>query len=390
MKVVCDRSALLDAINLISGVVASRTPRPQLTCVRLTAEPLDSAGLLTLAGTDAEIALTLRTERVEVEQPGGALVPADKLAQIVRAEDNEPTLTLEADDDLLHIRGADAHFQLRGFPTADFVDIPSYDSVVRVSGGARSFTARAGALAEAVRRTLFAAAKENSRYAINGVLMKRDGKKLEFVSTDGRRLALSRTTLESEEGEPVAPIVPAKALTLLGKLLDDPNEPVGVAVSDQQIAFAVGLEPGADEPTARAVLCSNLIEAAFPPYEDVIPKDQSIKVGFDREILASAVRRAALLTNEESRGVRMAFSGQGRTLELSSRVPEMGEAKIDVEVASYEGDDIEIGFNPSYIVDGLKVIDKPEVTVEMKASGKPGLFRSGNDFLYVVMPVTLQ
>lgn len=390
MKVVCDRSALLDAINLISGVVASRTPRPQLTCVRLTAEPLDSAGLLTLAGTDAEIALTLRTERVEVEQPGGALVPADKLAQIVRAEDNEPTLTLEADDDLLHIRGADAHFQLRGFPTADFVDIPSYDSVVRVSGGARSFTARAGALAEAVRRTLFAAAKENSRYAINGVLMKRDGKKLEFVSTDGRRLALSRTTLESEEGEPVAPIVPAKALTLLGKLLDDPNEPVGVAVSDQQIAFAVGLEPGADEPTARAVLCSNLIEAAFPPYEDVIPKDQSIKVGFDREILASAVRRAALLTNEESRGVRMAFSGQGRTLELSSRVPEMGEAKIDVELASYEGDDIEIGFNPSYIVDGLKVIDKPEVTVEMKASGKPGLFRSGNDFLYVVMPVTLQ
>jgi len=390
MKVVCDRSSLLEAINLISGVVASRTPRPQLSGVRLTPEPLEHGGLLTLAATDAEIALTLRTERVEIEREGGVLIPADKLTQIVRAEDNEPTLTLEAEDDLLHIRGADAHFQLRGFPAADFIDIPGYAAVERPTSGARSFTARAGALGELVRRTLFAAAKENSRYAINGVLMERDGKKLEFVSTDGRRLALSRTTLDSAEGEPVAPIVPAKALSLLSKLLDDPNEPVGVAVSDQQIAFAVGLEPGADESTARAVLCSNLIEAAFPPYEDVIPKDQNIKVGFDRDTLASAVRRAALLTNEESRGVRMAFSGEGRTLELSSRVPEMGEAKIDVELSSYEGDDIEIGFNPSYIVDGLKVIDQPEVTVEMKAAGKPGLFRSGSDFLYVVMPVALQ
>jgi DNA polymerase-3 subunit beta len=102
------------------------------------------------------------------------------------------------------------------------------------------------------------------------------------------------------------------------------------------------------------------------------------------------VRRAALLTNEESRGVRLAFTGKGKTLELSSRAPEMGEANVKVDLAGYDGDDIEIGFNPQFITDALKVMTEPEVIMELKAPGKPGLIKSGNDFVYVVMPVTLQ
>jgi DNA polymerase-3 subunit beta len=122
----------------------------------------------------------------------------------------------------------------------------------------------------------------------------------------------------------------------------------------------------------------------------VIPKGHDIKVGFDRDVLSSAVKRAALLTNEESRGVRLAFTSADKKLELSSRVPEMGEARISVDLVSMDGGDVEIGFNPGFITDALRVIDDPQVVLELKAPNKPGLLRSGADFVYVVMPVNLQ
>jgi len=392
MKVICDRGALLDAINLVSGAVAARTPRVQLTCVKLTASKANGAGDLTLSATDAEVALKLTLTQVDVQQPGEALIPADKLRQIVSAEDGDPTLTLEVENEVCHIRGADAHFKVFGYPPADFPPIPDFNTLA--TGDANTPKAKAmithpaGSLSQLVARTLFATARENSRYAINGVLLKRDGKRLEMVATDGRRLALARAALTGGEkdAKPVTCIIPTKALNMLQKLIQEHEEAVQIAITDNQILFSFGTaaSPG------RAVLVSNLVEGAFPPYEDVIPKDQDKKVTFDRDMVSSAVRRAALLTNEESRGVRLAFTGKGKQLELSSRAPEMGEANVKVDLTAYDGDDIEIGFNPQFIVDALKVMTEPEVIMELKAPGKPGLIKSGNDFVYVVMPVTLQ
>ncbi|MEM7755539.1 MAG: DNA polymerase III subunit beta [Planctomycetota bacterium] len=392
MKVTCDRGALAEAIGLVSSVVAARTPRPQLRCVKITAETVGKSGRLTLAATDAEISIELRLEMVAVEQEGACLVPADKLSQIVRAEDTDPTLALEADGDITHIRGADAHFQLRGFPADEFPDIPGPESAAKAAADQKSgFTHNAGELDELIRKTVFATARENSRYAINGVLLNRNGKTLECVATDGRRLALARTSLDDAGGEPISVIAPAKALNMLQRLIGDADEPISVSTSDNRIVFALGLglAEGGPAEDCRAVLACNLVEGTFPPYEDVIPKDQDIKVGFDRDVLASAVRRAALLTNEESRGVRMAFTGDDKKLELSSRVPEMGEARIGVDLASFDGTDIEIGFNPAFITDALKVVDQPDVLLELKAANKPGLFKAGPGFTYVVMPVNL-
>ncbi len=387
MKVICDRGALAEAIGLVSSVVAARTPRPQLRCVKLTAETIGKSGRLTLAATDAEISIELRLEMVSVEADGSCLVPADKLSQIVRNQDTDPTLTIEADGDITHVKGVDAHYQLRGFPADEFPDIPGPEDAAKAKGG---FTHRAGEIDELIRKTVFATARENSRYAINGVLIRRDGKQLEFVATDGRRLALAKATLEDAEGEQVSVIAAAKALQMLQRLIADDDEPISVAVSDNKVVFAIGLAAGGPAEDCRAVLAANLVEGTFPPYDDVIPKDQDIKVGFDRDVLASAVRRAALLTNEESRGVRMAFTGADKKLELSSRVPEMGEARIGVELASFDGTDIEIGFNPAFLTDALKVIDQPDVVFELKAPNKPGLLKAGPAFTYVVMPVNLQ
>mgnify|MGYP000467279608 CR=1 FL=1 len=225
------------------------------------------------------------------------------------------------------------------------------------------------------------------RYSINGVLFKRDGKRLEMVATDGRRLAIARTNLAGGEkdAKPVSCIVPVKALNVLQRMVHDNEENVQIGITENQILFSFGTaaSPG------RVVLTSNLIEGTFPPYEDAIPKDFDKKVTFDRDVLLSAVRRAALLTNEESKGVKMTFHGRTKKVEVASRAPEMGESTITVDLTSYEGDPIDIGFNPNFLLDALKVLPESDVVMELKASSKPGVIRSGTEFTYVVMPVGL-
>jgi len=389
MKVICDRTALLDAVNVVSGAVATRSPRQQLMCVKLQAEKQGDVGRLTMTATDTEVWLRISSPSVDVQDEGDALIPAQKLQQIIAAEDNEPTLTLERTDDQLELRGADARFTVYGYPASDFPSAPDFPAPDDPNTRG-VFQMHAGELENLIARTLFATARETSRYAINGVLLVVRGKKAEMVATDGRRLALAKgAATGGPTDNDIRCIVPTKALSLVNKLIDSPDDVVRVAITESQVMFAFG-EPD-EQP--RALLASSVVEGAFPPYEDVIPKDQDKKATFAVPSLRSGVRRAALLTTEESRGVRMAFGDDGeghKRLRLTSRAPEMGEAEIDVDVESYEGDDIEIGFNPGFITDALKVAPGEQVTIELKASNKPGVIKAGADFLYVIMPVNLQ
>lgn len=118
MKVICDRGALLDAVNLVASIVPARTPTPALSCIKFTARKTASGGEVIIAGTDAESSLSITITHVDVQQPGAAAIPADKLRAIVSAEDGEPTLTIETDGDQVHIRGQNAHFRVFGFPPA--------------------------------------------------------------------------------------------------------------------------------------------------------------------------------------------------------------------------------------------------------------------------------
>jgi len=387
MKVVCDRSALQEAVNLANSVVSPRSPRPQLGCVKLDATLTQDVGELTLAATDGEVSIALTTTSVEVQRQGQALVPAAKLQQIIAAEDAEPTLTLETEQDALRIRGADAKFTIYGFPPDEAPPVATFPTGEEESGPWSRFRVHSDALALLITRTLFATAKETSRYAINGVLLKRQGKKAEMVATDGRRLALATGAVEGAADEPAAScILPSKALQIVSRLLNSCEE-AHVAMGQTQAALAFG-SPG--DPS-RAVVRASLIEGAFPPYEDVIPRDQDKKATVDVAAFVSAIRRAALLTNEESRGVRMRFAQENGSAQatITSRAPELGEAEISAPLKSYTGEELEIGFNPAFILDALKAIDEPEAVFELKAANKPGVLRSGADFLYVVMPVGL-
>lgn len=394
MKVICDRGALLEAVNLVGATANPRSPRPQLACIKMTARKSGKggAGALTLAATDGEISLRMTSSRVEVKEEGEALAPGDKLRQIVAAQDTEPTLSIDTDGEACTIKGADAKFKVFGFPVAEFPPVPEFPT----DANAAVVTISPAMLSHLITRTIFSTSKETSRYAINGVLLKRAGKKIEMVATDGRRLALARANLESAPtgNEAASCIIPTKALNVALKLLPtidggEDQKPIRIALSDNQVIFDF---PGAEGESA--VLASNLVEGTFPPYEDVIPKDQDKRATFDVDVLGSAVRRAALLTNEESRGIKLSFtnapSGKGHHLKISSRAAEMGEADIECELEGYEGGAIDIGFNPTFISEALKVMGGEQVILELKAPNKPGLIKSGADFVYVVMPVNLQ
>jgi len=366
MKVICNRGALQEALSIAGNASSSRTPKPALQCVKLSAE----ADKLTVSATDLEVAIRYYDAQVQVEQPGEALVPADKLRDIVR-ESIDDTLSLETVGEQLHIKGADSHFRIFTQNVADFPPVPDFE-------GEADFKVQGKVLKQLISQTLFAAAKEATRYAFNGVLTTIKGGRLIMVATDGRRLALARgDLLDGAAGDGGTAIVPAKTLGLVDKLISNADEPVSVKLGENQVIFH----------TPDATLTSNLIEGQFPPYEDVVPKECDKKMTAGTADLLSAVRRSALLTTQDSKGVRMAFGKSGLT--LSSKSPEAGEATINF-ACKFEGGDIEIGFNPNFFTDALKVVNSDEVSFELLAPNRPGLLKAGPSFTYVIMPVNLQ
>jgi DNA polymerase-3 subunit beta len=379
MKVICNRGALLEALTVTSNVVQVRTPKPVLQCVKLTA----ADDRLTIGATDLEVAIRYSDTQVQVEQPGETLLPAAKFRDIVR-ESVDDTLAIEVATEkdavggtFANIRGQDSHFKIFTQKVSDFPPVPDFE-------GEADIELPGGALKQLIGQTLFAAAKESGRYNFNGVLTVAKGNKISLISTDGRRLAMAKGDLSVEAkgpnaraGEESKVIIPAKALNLIEKLIDDPEESVGLQLRENRVIFH----------TSSATLTSNLVEGQFPPYEDVIPKDTDKKMTAATADFLSAIRRAALLTTEESRGVKMHFSKKG--LVLTSRSPEAGEATINF-ACKYEGADIEIGFNPGFLTEALRVVDSDEISLEMSAPNRPGLLRGGANFLYVIMPVNLQ
>ncbi|MGA3065658.1 MAG: DNA polymerase III subunit beta [Tepidisphaeraceae bacterium] len=367
MKVICNRGALSDALGMCGNVVAARTPKPILQCLKLSAED----GALTISATDLEVAIRYRDEQVQIEQAGQTVVPADKLRDIVR-ESIDDTLAIEVSGETADIRGQDSHFKIYTQKASEFPPVPDFS-------GEPHIVAPAGALKQLINQTLFAAARESTRYAFNGVLVVAKGKKISLISTDGRRLAMAKADLASDklDKEGRKAIVPSKALSAIDKLVDDPAEGVGIQFGENQIIFH----------TSSATLTSNLVEGQFPPYEDVIPKESDRKMTASTADFLSAVRRAALLTTEESKGVRLAFSKKG--LVLTSRSPGSGEATVNFP-CKFEGGDIEIGFNPQFLAEALKVVNSDEISLELTAPNRPGLLRGGANFLYVIMPVNLQ
>jgi len=367
MKLKFNRNALSEALGLLTSVIPSRTPQPILRGVRITADEKS----VRLCATDLEVGLNYLVREVEIEQPGDVVIPADSLAGVVR-ESVDEVLSLEAQEGVCKITGADSHFTIYGQEASQYPAVPGFD-------GEGDIEISLGNLQAGIEQCLFATAKESTRYALNGVLWETKGKKLSLVATDGRRLARSRVDLASAPGENIAKakiIVPAKTMALLDKLSGAEKDSVLVKLVDNKVLFGSG----------DVVISSGLIEGNFPKYEDIIPKDYDKKLKLPTEAALSASRRAALLTSEESRGIRVAIDKE--KIVFSGRAPEAGDALVEMST-DYNGEPIEIGFNPQFLIEGLRVIQNKEFDLELGQSDRPGLIKSGANFLYVLMPINL-
>jgi len=366
MKLICDRAVLAAAVQLTQQVVATRAAVPALSCVKLIAHD----GRLTLQASDKDISMQVPVAAVEVQEPGEALVPAKKLAEVM-SECEGATVSFEVVKNTLTIKAERMKFSILGFDPKEFPT--SKDPTAKAECAISADTLR-----RLVNRSVFAAATESTRFAMGGVFMERKGKRLRLVATDGRRLVVTKGDCSSaDEGETTA-IVPTKALNLLNRLASQPDDSVHIARVEGRLIFTVGEGPEA------ARLITNLIEGTFPPFEDVIPKEHDRKVTCDVQQLLASVRRASILTTEQSKGVKLGFTAT--ELKISGSSPDVGEAEITMAINGYQGEPIEIVFNPGYITEALRLVDSPEISLEMKAANKPGVFRVGQEFTYVIMP----
>jgi DNA polymerase-3 subunit beta len=234
-------------------------------------------------------------------------------------------------------------------------------------------------LRRAIRRTVFATDIESTRYALGGVLFEPGEEGMTLVATDGRRLACQRVACEREgnqsaEGQPV---VPVKALKLLERNLQDEDPPVHIAFQGNTAVLVR---------TERAVIYSRLVEGRFPRYRDVFPASVEVRIPLEVGLFASVVEQASIVTSDESRGVDFTFS-EG-VLKLASQAPDQGSSDIELPL-SYDGKAVEITFDPRYLSDALRTLaPEAKLTAELIDGKNAAVFRSEDDYTYVVMPLT--
>ena len=372
MRVSAPTAVLTEAASYAASVAAAKSPKRVLECLAIRASKKDG---VTIEATDLDVAVRLHLSDAKVEEDGAIVVPAARLVSVLR-EIGEKSVTLVGTEGRLEIDTTDCHFRVNGDDPADFPVLPQFPA-------AGAFQVGCGVLRGMVRRTVFATAKEPGRFALHGVLMRCAKGTLELVGTDGRRLArathaIEGVTSKAEGKGEVKVIVGAKALSLLDRLAADDAAPVEVALEERQILFRAG----------GTLLASRLIDGAFPSYEEVIPKPS--KRGFSAPAgdFATALRRASLLTTKEAQSVTLDFAPQRLT--LSSRAAEVGEAKIELKI-DYEDAAERLGFNPSFLLDALKVMEPSSaVRFEFTTGKSPGKLSDGEGYSYVVMPVSVE
>jgi len=367
MNIRCPRESLLAALQLASAVVPARSPKPILANVRLEA----TAGSVVMSATDLEVGIRTELEGVEVLAPGVVLLPSSRLTAIVRESPPGTLFDIASDGTAAVVKAPRSQFRL---PAEDPLEYPS----VSVFPGPPSHALAAPLVRELVRRTVFATDSESSRYALGGVLLELGGGTVTAVGTDGRRLAKMEGAAESSGsagGEP-QPIVPAKAMQLMERCLAGPDTPVEVAVRQSEILVRSG-------PTT---ISARLVEGKFPRWRDVFPeRPDATRVGILAGPFLGAVRQAAIMTSEQSKGVDFTFEpGQ---LVLSGRSAESGESRVELPI-DHAGQTLRIKLDPRFVSDFLRVLDGgTTVTLELTDSQSACVCRTEDGYGYVIMPL---
>ena len=378
MKLSCPKPALAAAFGTVSGVVPSRSPKEILKNIKLA---LPGGGdPATLSGTDQEIGVRAQLAEVQSSSTGELLLPTARFGQILR-EVPDDTIELELTDDALLVRAGSSEFSLQTEDPEQFPDVADFSKKVDPdSADAVYFTAPAKVMHAAIARTIFAVSQESARYALGGVQVEAGPDGMTFASTDGRRLAVVTAPCEvhggGEDGvEPVKGIIPQKAMQLLDRSINDPDAVVKLAIQQNEAIVDVG----------SATIEARLVDGHFPDYKRVVPESSAKQLDMVVSPLLAAVKQAMIVTSDESRGVDFLFDDG--TLTLTSSAADVGRSTIQLPI-DYQADALEITFDPKFLVDFLRVLGAEDaVRVELNDSDKAGVFKSGGDYTYVVMPL---
>jgi DNA polymerase-3 subunit beta len=367
MKVTCERDKLLAAFQIAASVAPARSPKPILSNVKLEASK-DGA---VLTATDLEVGVRVQAAGVTVEAEGTCLLSVSRFGSILR-ESGDSILKIETDGRGTIVRGERSEFRLLAenpdeYPAvAQFTDTAYWELPARL-------------LRELVRRTVFATDNESSRYALGGVLIEFNNGKITAVGTDGRRLAVMEGPAQAiggYKGSDSPTIIPTRAMQLIEKTITDADAEVQVVARANDVLVR----------TSRATIYSRLVEGRFPKWRDVFPKRDGVqRISMSVGPSFSAVRQAAIVTSEESRGVDLTFA-EGKAV-LAARGAETGQSRIELPIA-YDGPSITIALDPRYLTDFFRVLDADKTfTLELKDSDSAAVCSTDDGYGYVIMPL---
>lgn len=366
MRFSLQREAFLKPLAQVVNVVERRQTLPVLA--NLLVQVKD--GQLSLTGTDLEVEMVSRIS-VDNANDGETTIPARKLFDIVRALPDGSVITVAQTGDKVTVSAGRSRFTLATLPSNDFPSVDEVEATDRIAISEAT-------LKELIERTSFAMAQQDVRYYLNGLLFDVRDTLLRCVATDGHRLALCETPLETGTGNKRQIIVPRKGVTELQRLLEGGDREIELEIGRSHIRMK----------RDDAMFTSKLIDGRFPDYEAVIPIGADRLVTVDRELLKASLQRAAILSNEKYRGVRVEVSpGQ---LKISAHNPEQEEAQDEVEVDT-QVSDLAIGFNVNYLLDALSALRDEQVVIQLRDSNSSALVReaSNEKSRHVVMPLRL-
>lgn len=367
LKISCDREQLLHAFQTVASVAPARSPKPILQNVKL--EATDSG--VVLSATDLEVGIRHQVSGVDIQVPGVVVLSVSRFGSILR-ECTDETLLLEADSQGTTIRGERSQFRLQAENPAEFPSVTAFEETSFYEIPARL-------LREVIHRTVFATDNESSRYALGGVKLEFGDGEITAIGTDGRRLAkmtgpIGGSAKPADQNQMT--IVPTRAMQLIERAIDPSDAEVQVALSGNEILVH----------SARATISARLLEGRFPDWKKVFPESgNGVKLDLAVGATHAAVRQAAIVTSEESRGIDFTF-GDGM-LVLSGRAAEVGQSRVELPI-SYDGQELTVTLDPRFMMDFLKVLDAEKTfSLEVKDSESAAVCSTDDGYGYVIMPL---
>jgi DNA polymerase-3 subunit beta len=365
MEIRIGKNEFLRGLRLAQGIADRKSTMPMLANVLLRTQGKNQ---LLVAATDLNVSLSAELKSQNAAE-GGITLNAKSLNELIASAPGDDITLKRADNHWAEIKSGKVTYRIVGMPDRDFPRVPDHREATYTP-------VESAVLREMIDRTLFSVCNDETRFHLNGVFFECDGSKARMVSTDGHRLSKVERTIANGPKLSAGVIIPKKGLLEMKKVLES-GPSCKLAIKTPHL-FLV------QEDLAIAV---KLIDAQFPPYEQVIPKDHKKVVTIDRMRFIDAMRRAQLMSSE-TRGVKVAASKDGVT--IASDNPDLGEVREELD-AEYNGEAIAIGFNPKYVVELLGQMQSDQVTLSLGGELDPGLIKplGSDEYLGVVMPMRI-